>query len=414
MAVAGIRVAIAGGSIAGCAAALALRRAGCEVTVYERSPGELKDRGAGVGIPIPLWDELVSAGYLDAAMPVCPTRARVWMTRDDESRNGTVIWRQPSAAAVNNWGVLWRTLRACVPDDCYREGTAIEGVEADGDGASIAFGDGSRERFDLVIGADGYRSTVRGLVHPGSRPTYAGYLAWRGNIDESRLPDLGPLEEEGSFVTVCFPGGHGLFLLMPGFDYRNDRGHRRMNWVIYSPAPDGTCFDDPASMPPGSVSDDLASFLDHLLDEHFPPYWAQVVRLTDAKFSSVQPIYDHAIPKYVAGRALLIGDAATITRPHTASGATKALQDALTLERAWREHDSLDAALAAYDHERCVAGNELVELGRRLGRAQVEKTPDWTSMTADDFEAWIRTALAGQRLYHYGNVADEDRVKVFA
>lgn len=118
----------------------------------------------------------------------------------------------------------------------------------------------------------------------------------------------------------------------------------------------------------------------------------------------MQPIYDHAIPRYVSGRALLIGDAATITRPHTASGATKALQDALTLERTCREHGSLDEALTAYDHERCVAGNELVELGRRLGRAQVEKTPDWASMTADDFEAWIRATLAGQRLYHYGNV----------
>jgi 2-polyprenyl-6-methoxyphenol hydroxylase-like FAD-dependent oxidoreductase len=126
----------------------------------------------------------------------------------------------------------------------------------------------------------------------------------------------------------------------------------------------------------------------------------------------VQPIYDHAIPTYVAGRALLIGDAATITRPHTASGATKALPDALALEGACQEHESLDEALTAYNHERSVAGNELVELGRRLGRAQVEKTPDWASMTTDDFEAWTRAILAGQRLYHSGNVADEDRATV--
>jgi 2-polyprenyl-6-methoxyphenol hydroxylase-like FAD-dependent oxidoreductase len=412
MPVVGARVAIVGGSIAGCAAALALSRVGCEVTVYERSRGELKDRGAGIGIPGPLRQELVSAGYLDAAMPVCPTRERVWMVRDGEARDGREIWRQPCPVAMNNWGVLWRTLRAGVPDELYRQGAVIDGVEADGDGASIAFADGSQERFDLVVGADGYRSMVRSLVHPGSRPVYAGYLAWRGNSEEGRLPDLGPMEVGGSFVTVCFPGGHGLFFLIPGFDYRGDRGHRRMNWVIYSAAPEGTCFDDPASMPPGSVSDDLGAFLDDLLDEYFPPYWAQVVRLTDAQFSSVQPIYDHTIPTYVSDRAVLIGDAATLTRPHTASGTTKALQDALTLERACQEHDCLDEALTAYDHERCAAGNELVELGRRLGRAQVEETPDWASMAAEDFEAWTWATLAGKSLYLYDSVADVDRAKI--
>ncbi len=68
----------------------------------------------------------------------------------------------------------------------------------------------------------------------------------------------------------------------------------------------------------------------------------------------------------------------------------KALQDALALERACQEHDSWDEALAAYDRERCSPGNELVELGRRLGRAQVEETPDWTSMTAADFDGRMR------------------------
>jgi 2-polyprenyl-6-methoxyphenol hydroxylase-like FAD-dependent oxidoreductase len=199
---------------------------------------------------------------------------------------------------------------------------------------------------------------------------------------------------------------------MPGSDGRSDRGQRRINWVIYRAAPEGTHFDDPASMPPGSVSETLATALDELLEAQFPPYWAEVVRRTDPGFSSVQPIYDHAIPRYVAGRALLIGDAATITRPHTASGATKALQDALTLERVCRDHASLDAALTLYDQERCGAGNALVELGRRLGQTQVEQTPDWTSMTADDFDTWIRTALAGQPLYHYGNVPDRDGVRV--
>jgi 2-polyprenyl-6-methoxyphenol hydroxylase-like FAD-dependent oxidoreductase len=410
MAVVGARIAVVGGSIAGCAAAVALRRAGCDVTVYERSSGELKDRGAGIGIPGPLGAELVAAGYLDAAMPVCPTTDRIWMVRDGADRDGRVIWRQPCPVAVNNWGVLWRTLRAGVPDEVYRPGAVIEAVETDSDDARLRFGDGSEERFDLVVGADGYRSVVRGLVAPRPRPSYAGYLAWRGNTEEGRLSDLGPLEEEGILATLCFPGGHGVFFLIPGFDGRADRGQRRVNWVIYGPAPQGRCFDDPVSMPPGSISGALSAVLDDLVASHFPPWWAKVVRLTDPGFSSVQPIYDHSAPTYVSDRALLIGDAATLTRPHTASGATKALQDALVLQRAFQEHDSLNQALRAYDRARCDAGNELVELGRRLGRAQVEQTPDWHSMTTQDFEAWSKAILAGKHLYLYDNEMGRERI----
>jgi hypothetical protein len=100
-------------------------------------------------------------------------------------------------------------------------------------------------------------------------------------------------------------------------------------------------------------------------------------------------------PTYVAGRVGLVGDAATVTRPHTGSGATKALQDALALERACQDHAAWDAVLAAYNSERCAAGNELVELGRRLGYGQVERTPDWLAMGPADFDRWTRGMLDG-------------------
>ena len=77
-------------------------------------------------------------------------------------------------------------------------------------------------------------------------------------------------------------------------------------------------------------------------------------------------------------------------------------------------HQSWEGSLAAYDAERCRAGRELVELGRRIGRAQVEETPEWASMTPEDFDAWTRATLAGHRLYLYGNVTGEDRPNVAA
>ena len=62
MKIEGSTVGIVGGSIAGCAAATALARLGCHVEVFERSSGELRDRGSGIAIPLALRDELVTAG----------------------------------------------------------------------------------------------------------------------------------------------------------------------------------------------------------------------------------------------------------------------------------------------------------------------------------------------------------------
>src|SRR5262245_62468142 len=63
-----LRVAIVGGSLAGCAAAIALRRAGCQVVVFERSTGALEDRGAGIGMPLALLRTLVERDFIDADM----------------------------------------------------------------------------------------------------------------------------------------------------------------------------------------------------------------------------------------------------------------------------------------------------------------------------------------------------------
>ena len=140
-----------------------------------------------------------------------------------------------------------------------------------------------------------------------------------------------------------------------------------------------------------------------MLDEHFPPWHAAVIRHSRPREISIQPIYDETVPSYASGRVMLLGDAATVTRPHTGSGATKAIQAALALGRICGEHDDWPEALAAYDAERTDAGNTVVELGRRIGQAQVVDTPNWAAMTPADFERWTQDTLAGTALYFYGS-----------
>ena len=403
MGVEGSRVGIVGGSIAGCAAAIALRRAGCDVTVYERSEGDLRDRGAGIVMPLPVRSGMVEAGYFDAGIAACPAHERVWLFDDGRSVHGQVIWRQPFAATLNDWAVLWGTLRAKVPDGCYRTGTVVEALEPGADGVTVRFRGGDRERFDVVVGADGYRSIVRPVAIPDSGPVYAGYVLWRGGFDESHLLQPLPSEHmEAGVVTLCFPGGHGVFYFISGAGGDTAPGRRQVNWAVYSPAPDGPDLDDAGWLPPGSFSGMTLAFMQRFLHGHLPAYWAAMASATDPRTVSLQPIYDLSLPTYVAGRVVLTGDAGTITRPHTGSGATKALHDALALGAACAAHDGWDDVLAAYDRERCPAGNDLVALGRRFGRLLVEDTPDWSSMTAADLAELVTATQRSSRLWLYG------------
>lgn len=403
MGVAGSRVAIIGGSIAGCATAIALHRLGCDIQVFERSSGALRERGSGIAIPVPLRDELIGAGYLPADYPTCEPTHRSWVLADG-THGGREIWRQGSKAATSNWGVLWRSLRQMVGDLPYADGVRIDRVESHGtDGATVTFGDGTSQDFDVVVGADGYRSRVREALYPDSQPEYAGYVLWRGNYPEAEAPDragLDHLDDLDAWLTVAFDGGHGVLYPIPDFEGAND-GARRVNWAVYARQPIGCDFAEPTSIPPGEVAAETYAELEAILEAAFPPLYRPLFE-SPREQVSIQPIYDQLATSYVQDRIVLVGDAGTVTRPHTGSGATKAMQDALALERLGAEHEDWGPLLAAYDADRTATGDSLVELGRRIGRDQVEQTPPWGEMTPDDFDAWTKGTLSGQQLYFYG------------
>ncbi|MFK0255149.1 hypothetical protein [Streptomyces sp. NPDC090445] len=194
----GGRVAVVGGSIAGCAFASAAVRAGAdEVSVLERTRGRLADRGVGLCIHDDRAAELAATGALPAGIPAHPLARRRWLVRDDAAGPaGRVFREQPFPFHSYHWGLLWRGLRETTPRSVvYRQGAAVTGV-ADASGAvggqaGVRLADGTVEPYDLVIGADGYRSVVREAVCPDHLPQYAGYVCWRGNLDAARLPAAG-------------------------------------------------------------------------------------------------------------------------------------------------------------------------------------------------------------------------------
>ncbi|WP_406455843.1 FAD-dependent monooxygenase [Streptomyces sp. NBC_00876] len=385
-------IAVVGGSIAGCATALAVSRAGAgKVTVFERADDRLRDRGVGIALHSDRYDELRDLGYVAPEMPWAPLTRRVWSVRDGDADHGRALGEQPFPFRAYNWGSLWSELRSRVPEDVtYRSGAVVTGLEPDADGVTLRLADGYQGHFDLVIGADGYRSVVREAMFPGISPAYAGYIGWRGtSSDVEGLPSDG---QEAH--NVVFPGGHCMIYRIP-----DGAGGHRLNWVLYTAPPqtDGLHPDlrTPTSLPPGRLNAELTAALRALVAEHFPPYWAARVLRTPAETTFIQPIYDLEVPHYTSGRMVLVGDAASVARPHIGGGSVKALQDATALEAAWVAGESWKDVLDRYDSGRGAIGAAMVALARRMGSAQVENTPDWSAMGQPEFDGWWQDQNSG-------------------
>ncbi|WP_326666227.1 FAD-dependent monooxygenase [Streptomyces sp. NBC_00385] len=390
MAGAGLRIGVVGGSVAGCAMAIAGVRAGAEVTVYERSEGALEDRGFGIVVPPPLHAELVAAGYLDPAMPTAPVPSRVWLTREPGQPYARELACQEAAVTPCHWGLLWRTLRANAEGVTYHRGRPVTEVLRHPAGGAVIRTAESAERYDIVVGADGPRSVTRAALAPQVRPVPAGYVVWRGTLPLGRLT-AHPRELElvrTAWITLGFRGGHGVFYRIPGPVERAGL----LAYAIYGPPP------------PPSWTGGREEYVRRVAEEHFPAGWAEIVGRGAHTSLACHDVADFHVPRVAEPPFLLAGDAASITRPHTASGATKALQDALCLERVLRASSSAAEALARYADERSDEGARLVALGRRLGHAMVERTPDWAAMGPTEVAEWSRATLDGAGSYLYGSV----------
>jgi 2-polyprenyl-6-methoxyphenol hydroxylase-like FAD-dependent oxidoreductase len=394
-----LKVGIIGGSIAGCTAAIELMRLGCEVTLFERTGEELKDRGAGIGVPPSVIDTFISRDLVDADTPYFPSHAftRLWRT-PQEHRYGYLAWDQPASLALLNWGGLFRNLRKRVPDSVYRtEHRAVALYEQGNDVVKMELADGTVHEFDLVVCADGYTSLGRRTLFPEVSIQYAGYVIWRGFLLEQELDESQPLEN--GIRCLGYPGGHGIFYFVPGPDGSVAPGKRLVNWGMYLPIAESTLSDfltdkegkvREGSLSPGAMPLATEMALKQKARTCIPDYYAEIVTKSENTF--VYAIYDCQVPAYRKGRICLVGDAGAYARPHSAAGALKGINDATALADALKTHESVDAALTEWDKKQTEIDNNLVRFGNQLGRALVTEIPDWSRMDAASMEKWF-TAL---------------------
>lgn len=369
-----MRVVVAGGSIGGLAAATALRSVGCVVEVYERTPHQMTSRGAGIVVQ-PSLVALLS----HVRAPALPTTRCTH--RNYLSPAGGKGERSLMPQRFTSWEAIYRTLLAAFPAEHYHLGAEVAGFDQLGDSGpvSVRLADGRRTQADLLVCADGWRSAARSRFLPHVAPRYAGYIAWRGTLAESKAPaDLVGFFDDRFTFSEAHSGGHALCYLIPGDDARTEPGHRRLNWVWYVQVPEGPDLDrilteragerQAGSIAPGLLADDVAEDMRRDAARELHPRFAELIAATPEPF--VQVILDLAVPRMRFGRACLLGDAAFIVRPHTAGATAKAADDARALAlaaQAWRT-GAFDAELAHWEAEQLAAGRAMSQYGVALGQ----------------------------------------------
>src|SRR5690349_5258302 len=169
--------------MSGLLAALALRRRGVDVSVYERVGEALAGRGAGIVAQPELKAVLRTLGLnADSDLGIEVDR-RVMYARDGRKTH-TLDYTQTMTA----WDRVFHLLKAALPEANYHGAKELRGIAQDAHGVTAHFADGTSAQGDLLIGADGIRSTVRQQYQPASVPLYAGYTAWRGLVAEADFP----------------------------------------------------------------------------------------------------------------------------------------------------------------------------------------------------------------------------------
>jgi 2-polyprenyl-6-methoxyphenol hydroxylase-like FAD-dependent oxidoreductase len=370
------RALIIGGSLGGLFAGLLLRQAGWDVTVFERSAGDLAGRGVGIGTHVELFAVMRRLGItVDESIGV-PVSARVCLDRE-----GKEIARLPFEKMLSSWALFYRALRRFLPDACYRPGMQLEDVVQHDGGVTAVFANGTKIDGDLLVGADGLHSTVRARAFDAPAPGYAGYIAWRGVLDERAAPPAAG-ELLNSYVFFLPPHEMMLSYLQPGADDDLRPGRRRMNWLWYYPVhasrlPDlyidasGRRHD--GGIPPPLIRPDVIAAFRRQARAMLPPQFIALTEATPAPF--FQAIFDLDCQRAVAGRAALLGDAGFVARPHVGAGVTKAALNAAWLADAFIAiPGDIDGALAAYDKRARGFGSALVARGRYLG-AYLEDPP---------------------------------------
>jgi 2-polyprenyl-6-methoxyphenol hydroxylase-like FAD-dependent oxidoreductase len=362
------RALIIGGSMSGLLAGIMLNRHGWHVDIFERVEKELAGRGAGIVAQTELIARMNRLGLDTRELGVAMTMRRIL------DKAGATVLTLECPQVLTAWERVYRLLRDAFPAERYHRGQGLRAFEQSGEGVLAHFGDGSSVVADVLIGADGLRSTVRQQCAADVVPLYAGYVAWRALLSENTIP---PEIHRELFMDMTFclpPGEQCLGYPVAGPDNELRAGQRRYNVVWYRPAEeatelpalltDATGVTHSISIPPPLIRAEPIAAMRAAAERLLAPQFRAIVRLIEEPI--LQPIYDLESTHLAFGRAAIIGDAAFVARPHVAAGVSKAADDAAALAQAL-DADEVEQALRSFERARLPENKKIIERARHLG-----------------------------------------------
>src|SRR3954451_2451507 len=343
MAATELRVAIVGAGIGGLSLALALRERGLTADVYEQA-AELTEIGAAIALSANATREYARLGLLDelSAASTMPTELiyRHW-------RDGSRIAAHPVArddSYVRRFGApyfgihradLQKTLSGAVGGTNLHLGCRLVNIVEDAHSVVLQFANGREERADIVVGADGVRSTVRRWVTGADDAVYSGTSAFRGIVPTDNLPSL---PDPHAIQFWMGPDAHLLHYAIGG-------GGEYVNFFAVVETPriwlhDGTVTDVHEDVP-------VASF------RGWHPAVTEMIRAAESPIRwglfTVRPLL-----RWYRGRVVILGDAAHGMLPHQGQGANTSIEDAFALAAFLTEpgRDDLDTTFSRYQSMR--------------------------------------------------------------
>lgn len=369
----GPRIAIVGGGIGGLAAAAFLRRAGLTATVHEQASA-LTEVGAGLVVAPNAVRLLRRLDVLDVFLRRAVALEWGWEFRRWADGGVLSVERLTDVCEqlygertyVVHRADLLDTVRSAVPSTWIRLGERCTSVEAGPDDVVLGFADGSRAEADVVIGADGVHSVVRGALAGRASPEYSGVCAFRTLVPAHAAPRSALRPAQTIWLG---PGRH--------FVHYPITGGSAVNVVAFAPA--GDCTDESWSAT-ATTEEFRAEFAD----------WDP--RVTDLIVAGGVPgrwaLLDRSpLRHWSRGRVTLLGDAAHPMFPFFAQGAAQSIEDAAVLAACLAASaDDPEQALTRYESARIPRTTRLQEISH--ARRDINHLPDGPEQETRD------TALA--------------------